>query len=123
MITPTPQACKKILDQLEHDNNMLFIEMEDIKKRMSAIKAKKQHYKQLLHNLNKKKGDVIISDHAVLRYLERVKGIDIEAVKKEMLTDGLLHLINVLGGTGQYPNQHLTYVFKNYNLITVYSKD
>jgi len=26
------------------------------------------------------------SDHAVLRYLERVKGIDIEAVRAEMMT-------------------------------------
>lgn len=27
-----------------------------------------------------------VSDHAVLRYLERVKGIDVEAVRAEMTT-------------------------------------
>lgn len=26
----------------------------------------------------------IISDHAVLRYLERVKGIDVESIRREM---------------------------------------
>jgi hypothetical protein len=30
-----------------------------------------------------------ISDHAVLRYLERVKGIDIEAVRIEMMVPGV----------------------------------
>lgn len=30
-----------------------------------------------------------ISDHACLRYLERVKGIDIEAIKAEMRSPGL----------------------------------
>lgn len=32
-----------------------------------------------------------ISDHAVLRYLERVKGVSIEAIKAEMRTPGLDH--------------------------------
>ena len=27
-----------------------------------------------------------ISDHAVLRYLERVKGVDIEAIRSEMMS-------------------------------------
>jgi hypothetical protein len=30
-----------------------------------------------------------ISDHAVLRYLERVKGVDIAAVRAEMVTPAL----------------------------------
>lgn len=28
---------------------------------------------------------LIITDHAILRYLERVKGLDVEAIKEEML--------------------------------------
>ena len=32
---------------------------------------------------------VDISDHAVLRFLERVKGVDIEAVRAEMQTPAL----------------------------------
>lgn len=30
-----------------------------------------------------------ISDHAVLRYLERIKGIDIDAIRAEMATPGV----------------------------------
>lgn len=31
-------------------------------------------------------GVTYISDHAVLRYLERVKGVDIEAIRAEMMS-------------------------------------
>jgi hypothetical protein len=32
----------------------------------------------------------MVTDHAVLRYLERVKGFDIAAVRREMLTPGVV---------------------------------
>lgn len=35
------------------------------------------------HNLQRK-ADIVVSDHAVLRYLERVKGMDVEEIR-EML--------------------------------------
>ncbi|WP_175888122.1 hypothetical protein [Burkholderia contaminans] len=37
--------------------------------------------------MSNNKNEIDISDHAVLRYLERIKGVDIEAVKREMLSN------------------------------------
>lgn len=39
-----------------------------------------------------------ISDHAVLRYLERVKGIDIAAIRREM-SSAALEAVSGMGGT------------------------
>lgn len=36
----------------------------------------------------------IVSDHALLRYLERVKGVDVESIKSEMLTPTVRMAIN-----------------------------
>lgn len=52
-----------------------------------------------------------ISDHAVLRYLERVKGIDIEAVRTEMQSPALDAAIamgcdTVILGGGQRLKMH-----------------
>jgi len=44
-----------------------------------------------------------ISDHALIRYLERVKGVDLEAIKQEIITEKLLHLYHTLGD-GELPN-------------------
>lgn len=46
--------------------------------------------------------ELIVSDHAVLRYLERVKGLDIKALRQEILTDELKSLHTRLGN-GKYP--------------------
>lgn len=37
-----------------------------------------------LEMLERKKGKVAVTDHAVVRYLERVAGVDIDAVKREI---------------------------------------
>ncbi len=33
--------------------------------------------------------EVHITDHAIIRYLERVKGFNIEAIKREMMSPGV----------------------------------
>lgn len=43
-----------------------------------------------------------VSDHAVVRYLERVKGMDIAAIRKEILPDKLNKMTKVMG-SGYYP--------------------
>lgn len=45
---------------------------------------------------------VPVTDHALVRYLERVLGFDIEALKQEMITARTESLIRTLGD-GWYP--------------------
>jgi hypothetical protein len=47
---------------------------------------------------------VMISDHAVLRYLERVKGVDIASVREEMRTAGLSAAIAIGADTVKLGN-------------------
>ncbi|MBI1179118.1 MAG: hypothetical protein GC201_01070 [Alphaproteobacteria bacterium] len=41
-----------------------------------------------------------VSDHAVLRYLERVYGLDVEHYRAEMTTPGVQVVCDAFGGTG-----------------------
>lgn len=52
---------------------------------MKLRRAERELLKAKLKKLRKTPSDFRVSDHAVVRYLERVVGIDIEACKKEML--------------------------------------
>ena len=62
-----------------------------------------------------------ISDHAIVRYLERVKGMDIEAIKKEILPPHV-HADTKVMGNGYYPvnGKHKVRV-KNGVVITVFT--
>lgn len=46
--------------------------------------------------------DYGVSDHAIIRYLERTGRIDLESLRREILSDRTVELAKVLGD-GRYP--------------------
>ncbi|MEG0235850.1 MAG: hypothetical protein RR523_06440 [Cetobacterium sp.] len=77
-------------------------------------------------NLNRQcepdKRKIEISEHGLLRYLERVKGINIEAIKKEMIPEELLELSDHEIKDLNYEKTGLKYVVKGNKIITVINK-
>jgi hypothetical protein len=61
-------------------------------------------------------GVVAVSDHALLRYLERVKGIDVAAARTEI--EALIGSAGMLGDAVVVRAGH-TYVIKGYEVATV----
>lgn len=58
-----------------------------------------------------------VSDHAVLRYLERVRGINIQAIRNEILTPQRVELMAL--GCKTIKGNGYELVIKNYTVITV----
>lgn len=63
-----------------------------------------------------------VSDHALLRYLERAKGLDREAVEAEILTNELVYQVRTLGGTGRFVSEGRRVHVEDYVVVTIYSK-
>lgn len=62
---------------------------------------------------------IIVSEHAILRYLERTMELDIKAIEKEILTDETLKQYRTLGN-GKYPiSNGCKAVIKDNVVITV----
>jgi predicted RNase H-like nuclease (RuvC/YqgF family) len=78
--------------------------------------------KEKLERLTKKAEEPILTDHALVRYLERVKGIDIAQMKKEILNDKLRELIGTLGN-GKFPCDGFTAIVKDNQVITILDGD
>lgn len=49
--------------------------------------------------------EIVCSQHAFVRYFERVKGIDIQQVEKDIITDDIKNMVETLGGTGEFPHK------------------
>lgn len=60
-----------------------------------------------------------ISDHAIVRYLERQAGIDIEAIRKSILESKLPDMVATLGGSGKFPVNGYQVVLKDYTVVTI----
>ena len=103
---------------LEGDAEVLKIQASNIQRERSAKLLKVKELKNQIQRLNEN-GKIKVSEHAIVRYFERVKGFDIEAVENEILTEEVLSLVDQLGGNGGYPNKDFKVLMKNFTVTTV----
>lgn len=95
------------LSRLESELRQLKEIAEDVKSRVSCLKNEYSHYSVKIDKLArrieriKQEGNIHkVSDHAVLRYLERVQGLDIEAIRENLRTNEVRELsIDAPSGT------------------------
>lgn len=78
----------------------------------SAIVAKEEEIKSFVSNIG-------VSDHAIVRYLERVLKVDINAMKAKILTDHDRHMIVFKGGEGAIKKKDMELRVSGYNVCTV----
>lgn len=90
----------------------------ELKQQISEKREKQQAIKDKVALLKKDNEQVGITEHAVLRYLERAKGIDIEEIKAEMVGDQVADVIDELK-TCRVDKPDCVLVVKNRTVITV----
>lgn len=119
----TLQSEKK---KLESELNELGKEVDDLSLEVKSSSAKLEDKSSQLSELKdklrclKKAERIKITDHALLRYIERMLGIDVDKIRNEIINDKTRYQVYILGD-GKYPvdNNHFA-VIKNNTLITVY---
>jgi len=112
------RALKTQLKKIENDSQILKIELSNIQKsyqlKIRLIKELKSKIEAIQHDQT-----IYISEHAIVRYFERIKGYDIDLAKKEILSEETLILIEKLGGNGSYPSNNFKIIMKDYTVVTV----
>ena len=112
------------LKQLQSRKAKLEVDVDAFKQDM--IEKQKAHSKAVsqLQEVDKQIGslqdlDVIISEHSIIRYMERAMGLDIDQIKDQILTEDMLISIKAMG-SGKYPmREGLTAVVKDNTIVTV----
>jgi hemerythrin-like domain-containing protein len=100
---------------IEHDSKREAI--FGIESQLSEIEKQAQKLQRRLDEL--KPRAIKVSDHAVLRYLERKAGIDVEAIRKSILDSELPSMVATLGGSGKFPVNGYQVVLKDYTVVTI----
>lgn len=85
------------------------IKKKDLHKDLSDVKGK-------IEKLSQK--ELIISEHAFLRYLERVEGINLEEIQAKILTKELMMKYKTLGN-GTFPIGDFKIVIRNNTVVTI----
>ncbi len=109
---------KSQLSTMLGDADALKIEVANKQREYSQKIQAIENLKNEMAKLNNKE-TLKVSEHAIVRYFERVKGFDIEQVAKDILSEQVVKLVEQLGGNGQYPNDGFSVVMKNYTVTTI----
>ena len=80
---PLLESYEYIIDENE-DNQILSEYLEEIDKNLEIKRKKLEGVKAKIANAQE---SVIISEHAVIRYIERVLGIDIKEIEKKIVDE------------------------------------
>lgn len=91
----------------------LTLQQQDNDCRLKALEDENER-RRALRSFN---GEPRISDHAVLRYAERVLGLDVDKLKKEMMSDNLKYASK--GGATRYANRKARFVIRDNTVVTV----
>ena len=85
---------------LERQENDLYMQLDEMQIKRAEIDrslaSKKAELVKVQNRLKQLKSNVILTDHAIVRYLERVEKVDIEKIKKILLDEGTGELIKTM---------------------------
>lgn len=98
---------KKLQTQYSKIRGELDALQNEISNKQREFSLKEKISRELLDNIERlsKPKEIKISEHAILRYLERVEMIDLKSKESKILSKSILELIEKLGPNGTYPNK------------------
>lgn len=112
------KGLKSQLKKMEGDYEALNIEFKNKQRELVEKQKYIQRLKDSISNIEKNKV-LKVSEHAILRYCERVMKLDTNQVEKEILTDEVKNLVNTLGGSGTYKSNGYKVIIKDYTVTTI----
>ena len=114
--THNRKMLNSMLKHTDEEERILELNIEQLNKQLEDKKKKKEEIKSKLQAK-----DIIISEHAILRYAQHFLGIDLESIEKIIRDEQILRCHKTLGN-GTYPSSDNTFkaVIKNNVVVTVY---
>ena len=110
-----------LLNKTQNDFDVLNTKIANDQRVLASKKKAIENIKSQIQAISANK-EITISEHALLRYLERVSKVDTESVKKTIITPELIKMVETLGGNGKYPVGNITLVMRDYVLTTILMK-
>ena len=97
-------------------------QIKDEKNNIHRLGQKINSLNQKLNRATKGAIELTVSDHAVLRYIERVMKIDVDKIKSIILTDDIKAFSNSFGGQGTFAGESFKAMLKDNTVVTITNK-
>jgi len=112
---------KTQLRTLKDEERVLEIEAKEANRKWNQKQNEVKEVKDEIRKLESGTSvNLELTEHAICRYLERVKGVTPEEIMDEIITDDVKRMVETLGPNGKYPiaGGHRL-VVKNNRIVTI----
>jgi DNA repair ATPase RecN len=96
------KALQVRLSEAEFGYQSACEQLEAYRKTATTYREEMQRLQREIERLKGSQRDFIVSEHAIIRYIERVMGIDLDTLKEEILPEVVMAQARILGN-GVYP--------------------
>lgn len=103
------------------ESEVLKDEVRDAQRKASESRRKLSGLEDQLREAQNT--ELIVTEHAILRYLERVVGLNLDEVKNKILTDTIRAQTKALGRSGRFPNDGFKVIMENGAVTTVITRE
>lgn len=104
--------------QIEHEVQRLQQMMSDLETKLATVRSDFQAAMQEREKRLRPAPAPTVTDHAVLRYIERVHGIDINSVRQEMLSPTTIAAMKA--GAASVTVRGIKFVVNGMKIVTVW---
>lgn len=112
------KGLKTRLTMAQADLDAAQEQVKDAQRKEAAARRLRDSLKDQITNIETANKEPVVTEHALLRYLERVYGIDLEETKRTMLDDGVADLIKQFK-SGKIPSNGCRLIVKDCVVVTV----
>lgn len=88
--------------ELVKKQRQLQKEIATIDKQARKLRSDRQELKDEIKKIALELEGIKVSDHAVVRYMERVQGLNLDPIR-EKIVDAIQPMVDVLGSNGNFP--------------------
>ena len=106
------------LKEKQEERKWTLAEIEARRKQEQVMLGEIQSLEAQIKKLKDKTKEPIVSEHAMLRYIERVIGVNLDDIRTKILTPEVKTMIDTLGN-GKFPIEGGRIVVKDRTVVTV----
>lgn len=106
------------LQEVSEEKRLIQMRMKELQEELNKKEEVEKELKKKKEYISNKEPRV--SDHALLRYFERIEGYNMEEIKKKILSPRVIDQMNILGSKGVYAADDFYVLVKNKTVVTVY---
>jgi chromosome segregation ATPase len=103
--------------------NAIRAEMQDVNVRLATAKARLDSINGEIAKLREAAVDPIVSEHALLRYAERVMGLDLAEVRAKILTPRNVAAINFVRNGKVPAGDGMTLIVRDRSVVSVITNE